>query len=65
MNTGNFKEPFSYMEYRTLCLAMGIKREWEIQLSYRIYLCYEDGNYKKGVLTQYYNNLYYAEGGFN
>lgn len=65
MGIGSSEEPFSYMEYRILCLSMGIKREWEIKLSYKIYLCYEDGNYKKGVLTQYYNNLYYSEGAFN
>lgn len=65
MATGNFEEPFSYEQYKLLCLSMGIKREWEIELSYRIYLCYEDGNYKKGVLTRHYNNLYYGEGAFN
>lgn len=65
MDIGNFEESFNYEDYRILCLSMGIKREWEIKLSYNIYLCYEKGDYKKGILTQYYNNLYYGEGGFN
>lgn len=65
MGIGSSEESFSYEDYRILCLTMGIKREWEIKLSYNIYLCYQKGDYKKGILTHYYNDLYYGEGGFN
>ncbi len=65
MDTGNFEEPMIYEHYVILCNSMGIYREWEIKLSYNVYLLYLDGNYKKGGLNLYYNNMYFNEGSFN
>lgn len=65
MDIGSSEFPFSYEQYKIICLSMGISREWEIELSYRIYLHYENGDYKKASLTLYYNNMYFTEGSFN
>lgn len=63
MDTGNFK--LTYEEYKTRCLSMGLKAEWEIKLSYAVYLAYMDNDEKRASLILYYNQLYFREGAFN
>lgn len=66
MDTGNFNlEPIAYDEYRTKCLSNGLTRKWEIKLSYKVYLEWFWGSYKKGSLILYYNRMYFNEGSFN
>lgn len=65
MDIGNSKIPYTYDEYKTICLSSGLTSEWHIELSYKMYLAYFSGNDKKAGLIYYYNTLYFNEGSLN
>lgn len=65
MDTGNFNHQYTYNEYRVICLSTGITAEWQIQVSYKMYLAYLNGEDVKAGLIYYYNLLYFNEGSLN
>jgi len=67
MDTGS-SNLYTFEEYRDICLAMGMKREWQFEMNYKIYLKYSSGDLeemKKAVLMGYYNDMYFMEGSLN
>lgn len=63
MDTGNSN--YTYEEYKELCKTMGVFREWEMKISYDMYLMFMENNSKKAMLTLHYNSMYFNEGSFN
>lgn len=68
MDTGSSSNLYTFKEYRDICITMGMRREWEFEMSYKIYLKYSSGNLeemKKAVLMGYYKDMYFREGSLN
>jgi hypothetical protein len=67
MDTGNF-DPYSFEEYKEFVLALGVSREWEIELSYNMYLAYfygSENEIKHSYLNTYYNSILFMVGSLN
>lgn len=65
MDTGNF---YRFEEYKNILNNMGINRDWEVEISYKMYLKYltEDlEQIKIATLMGYYNTMYFQEGSLN
>lgn len=65
MDTGSL---YSFEEYKGILNNMGINRNWEVELSYKMYLEYlseDPEQIKIAVLTGYYNTMYFQEGSLN
>lgn len=67
MSTGS-SSLYTFEEYKNICILFGMVREWEFEMSYKIYLKYASGipeEMDKAVLMSYYNDMYFKEGSLN
>lgn len=67
MDTGN-SNLYTFDEYKDICREMGMVRNWQFELAYKMYLKYSSGDMeeiRKATLMVYYNTMYFIEGGLN
>lgn len=67
MDTGN-SNLYTFEEYKNICRSLGMNRDWQLEISYKIYLKYTSGipeEMNKAILISYYNDMYFKEGSLN